>query len=239
MTLATFRSLVAAYMQRDETTFTYGALNLLTQAANMARRWAECQRNFELCRCQAQVANVHYQNGAQLSAATLKGTATSVLVKSIEKGFLPFSSGGGEFPIEVITRAKHIERVQRYYERQVNTAPVDLAATNVTSYFSLVRHGDLIYLTPSDSENLGSTTITVYLDIVKWLPEYSGDSDTDFFLDYCSHFMLLRTVHMLNFLIKEDQRMPVSEKEMATAWQSVIAWDSSMIMNSAEDASLD
>lgn len=239
MTLATFRTLVASYMQRDESTFIYSGMNLLTHAANMARRWAERQRNFELCRTTAQVTNVHYTNGALLTTATLKGTATAVLVKAVEKAFLPFSDGSGEFPIDVITRAKHVEKIQRYYQKQATTTPEDSDPTNYSSTFALVRHGDLIYITPSDSTALGSATITVYLDIVKWLPEYSGDSDTDFFLDYCSDFMLLRTVHMLNFLIKEDLRMPVSKDEMAVAWQSVIAWDSSMIMNSAEDASLD
>jgi len=239
MTLAEFRSCVAAYMQRDETTFTYGGTNLLTQAANMARRWAERKRNFEMSKCTAQITSVHYTNGALLSAMVLKGTATSVAAKTLNKAFLPFTDGSGEFPIDIITREKHVERIERHYEQYITRNPRETAPSTMVAYFAVVRHGDYVYICPADSTALGGETLTVYFDIVRWLPDYSANGDTDFLLTYCSDFMLVQTVYMLNFMIKEDQRIPISNNLRADMWQSVVEWDSSMIMNSAEDASLE
>jgi hypothetical protein len=234
-----FKHCVSAYMQRDATVFDNEGTNLITQAANMARRWAERNHNFEACKTTSQIASVHYQNGALLSAMTLRGTVTPVAVKSLEKAFLPFTDGNGEFPIDVISREKHIQRLQRHYDMMRTTDPKETAPNSTVSSFAVVRHGDMIYVNPADSAALGNTVIPVYFDIVRWLPEYTLDADHDFFLDYCADFMLLRTVYMLNFMIKEDARMPVNITLMKEAWDSILVCDNNIILNASEDASLD
>jgi hypothetical protein len=225
-------------MQRDESVFVVGTTNLITQAANMARRFAERQHNFEMSKVQAQIASVHYTNGALLSTAKLRGTVTSVDVKAIEAAFLSFSDGSGEFPIEVMSRQKHVARIARHYEQARTTNRRESMPSPLAS-FTLVRYNDLVYITPGDATALGGTTVVLSMDVVQWLPPYVGDTDSDFFLNYCADYMLLGTVHMLNFMIKEDVRVPVSEKLMASSWQSLLCWDANIVMNAAEDVELD
>lgn len=239
MTLAQFRSCVAAYMQRSESTFVYDGVNLLTQAANMARQYVERTRNFEMCKTSAQITSVDITNGALLSSMVLRGTVTPVVAKSISAAFLGFSTSTGEFPIEMMTREAHIARLSRQYDRMVTRNPQQNSPAEMMGFFSLVRHGDYIYIHPGDITALGSQTVTVYFDIVKWLPEYVADSDTDFLLTYGRDYMLFKTIQMLNFMIKEDQRVPVSTAMLQEAYNSIVSWDSTMITNSVNDNELD
>jgi len=228
-------------MQRSETSFTYGTVNLLTQAANMARKWAERERNFEMCKTTAQITSVSLTSGALLSSMVARGTTTPLAVKSINKAFLSLSGGIGEFPISMISRETHVERLARHFDQVRNVSDTSKMCnrTNLMNYFTLVRHGDYIYITPADPVALGGDNVIVYFDVVKWLPDYVADGDTDFLLTYCEDFMLFKTVQMLNFMIKEDQRVPISDKMLAESYKSVVSWDSTMIANTVDDVNLD
>lgn len=238
MTLGTFKAMVAAFMQRDASVFFVGGVDLLTQAANMARRWAERQHNFELCKTTGAVS-IHYTNGALRSAIHVVGSETLLPVKAIQKAYLPYDDGSGYFPIEILTRDAHISAVSRHYEMAMSTDPNATEPPASRSFFSLVQHGETLYVVPADSDALGGDTIEVRLDVVKWLTEYSADSDSDFFLNYCADWLLLKVVYILNFFLKEDMRVAISDKAMEKAWAAVLAWDSNQVLNAAEDVQLD
>jgi hypothetical protein len=245
MTLAQFRTTVAAFMQRDEASFTVGGTNLLTRCINMARRWAERQRNFELCKVSAYLPSVHYTDGAALSGTVLlSDKVTPVVTKTILRAYLPFvadnqHAAGTTFPVDLISHDAYITRIQKHYENVYTTDPRTQLSMPRTSYFSVFRWGEYIYAAPADPTALGGTTFAMGLDVVKWLPAYALDADTDFFLEYCEDFLLMRTVHFLNYMLKEDQRVPVSANALADSWQTVVAWDSSLILNSSQDANLE
>ena len=246
MTLAEFKVTVAAYMQRDATSFVVGTTDLLTRSINMARRWAERQRNFELCKLAAYLPAVDTINGKALSATVkMSDRITPVAVKTVLKGYLPVTVGGipninPSFPIDVISREKLLMESQRAYgnvTQITNYAPPQ--QTSSFNGFRLVRWEEMVYITPNSPELLGAATINLGMDVVQWLPAYVATDSTDFFLEYCEDFMLFRTVAFLNTMIKEDQRVPISASFLKDSWQTVIAWDSSLISNSAEDANLD
>ena len=229
-------------MQRDEAVFELGTVDLLTRAINQARRWAERKRNFELCRVQTKLTAVNLQDGASLSTAVLASDGvTTVNIKSIAKAFLPFSNGSGMFPVDVISRDAHVRRLQKRYENIQAADPTTRVPPipSTVSYFTVVRTADKLYVTPADATVFGATTVDVYLDAFKWLPEYMCDADTDFFLDYCEDWLLFRSVYQLNMMLKEDVRVPISREALVEAWQSVIEWDTNLVQNYMEDANLD
>lgn len=237
--------MVAAFMQRGEDSFIIGETNLLTQCANMSRRWAERQRNFEMSKVSAYLPSVHYTNGAPLSnVVLLSDKVTKVSVKSILFAYLPFvpdatHAAGTMFPIDVISHEKFVERMQRHFEGVYQRDQRSRTSQPRVGYFSAMRHGDYMFITPSDLDALGGETVDLGLDIVKWLPDYVDDEDTDFLLEHCVDFMLFRTVVFLNLKLKEDERISISQKALDDSWQTVVCWDSSLISNSAEDANLD
>lgn len=243
-TFAEMKAQVAAYMQRSPTSFvhTYGSttVDLLGKAVNQARKWMELERNFEMCRVQCEL-DVDLENGTDIGDMTLLDGVTAVSVKALAKAFLPITdSTEGWFPIDIITREKHVERVARYYSKVTNLADVSKTYTELVPYFAVVRMGDLIYLTPADTTVLNNLDpVTVRFDAYKWLADYSADGDTDFLLTHCETYMLLRSAYQLNFFLKDDQRINISNAVMDKEWHSVVAWDSNLVVCDTSDANLD
>ena len=240
-TFAEMKTMVAAYMQRDATTFTVNAVDLLGKAVNQARKWAEMERSFELNRVQTQLA-ISLQNGTDISGMVLASDGTTpVTVKSIIKGFLALPDAAtAVFPIDVITRDKHLERVERHYDRVNNLTDLPKGTPNFVGYMAVVRLGNLLYLAPNDSTLYNNaTSVTVKFDSYKFLADYSADGDTDFFLTTCENFMLLRSCYQLNFFLKDDQRVPISAAVMESAWNAVVRWDANLVEADCADANLD
>jgi hypothetical protein len=252
MILSEFRGLVAAFMQRAESTFIHGGVNQLTGAVNMARRWAERSRNFEYCKTSVLLSALSLTNGKALSdAVQFNDRTTPIDIKTVLKAFLPFTVDGvatttPTYPIDVVSYEAHIERMQRYYEGQASSNPQTKYITTGTSsltlptaYWHAFQYDGSLYIAPTDTSTFTEDTIDVGLSVIKWLDPYVDDDDTDFFLEYCSDWLLMRTVYMLNFMIKEDMRVPVSAKAMEETWLSVQKWDANIIVQSTNENSLD
>ena len=243
MTFAQFKTMVAAFMQRDASTFVYGSFDWLTYAINMARKASERKRDFELCRTQAQVT-VNLTTGVALSTAVLcsDGT-TAVSIKSIRKAFTPDHNSLLYYPIRVTSREKYTNMLDRVYQNHDfdRAASQDLYyEPGVTSPY-LVREADQVYLCPASTTMYGSTTnVLVKMDVIKWLADYSADGDTDFFLTHCVEYMLFKTVSLLQPFLKEDVRAPLALSQLKEAWLSVVAWDGQLVSAaSSDDTNLD
>lgn len=240
MTFGVFKKMIAAYMNRDLVTFTVNDVDLIARAVNQARRWAERQHNFEYSRTSARIDKLHFTDGALLSLTVEDlNQVVPVSVKVIERAFLPFSDGSGWFPVDVVSRDKHMQRVKRHYDNVLTTDPKKMPETQKLSFWTIVRWGDRVYVSPADSDALGGETVVLRMDVVKWLPEYANDSDNDFFLDFCEDFLKFRTIYELNFMLKEDLRISISASALQDSWKTVKAWDASIIDGSSEDAELD
>jgi hypothetical protein len=240
------RAAIASYMQRSLASFSQThedgtTVDLLSLVINAARKNAELTRNFELNRVQAQLI-VDLQNGAHIDNMTLLDGVTAVRCKSVAKAFLPIadSNGDGYFPIDVMNREKHLERVARFYSQTTQLGDVTQRYTHRVPYFAIVRIGDVLYLTPNDATRLNNADpITVRFDIYQWLPDYTVAADTDFLIQHCWNWMLLRSVYQLNFFLKDDLRIPLSDKVMEREWQTIVAWDSNLVVANSTDADLD
>lgn len=239
MTLGTFRSLLAGFMNRDPGTFVVHNVNMLDRAANQARKWAERQHRFECARASAVIRGVSLTDGGLLSSAVSVGEPGRLLkVRTIERAFLPFQDNTGQFQIEVVSRDSDMREKGRAFKNVQTTDPRTIKPWVGSGTFRLVRHNNLIYLSPFD-QTTSSTNRDVFMDVVVWLPDYVKDDDNDFFLEHCEDFMVLRSVYQLNFMLKEDQRVVISAKAMEELWETVLKVDNDAVTGSCDDANLE
>jgi hypothetical protein len=91
--------------------------------------------------------------------------------------------------------------------------------------------------------------VQVICDTLHWLPPYADPpplpqppSDwigrTDFFINYCTDWMLYRSIQELNLFLKEDQRQPISVRMVEDAWETVKTWNADLATTS-DDLYLD
>lgn len=239
MNFGDFKTMVAAFMQRDASSFVYGSLDYLAQAINMARKASERKRDFEVCRVQAQLT-VDQTTGTDISGAVLASDGTTpVSVKTVKFAWVPDHNGTLYYPIRVITREKYVHML----DRAVQSHDFD-RAPSTTSYNELllsspflVREGDTVYLAPVSETAYGSyPTVVVKMDVIKWLADYSATTDTDFFLTHCAEYMLFKTVSLLQPFLKEDVRVPLALTQLAEAWRTVVSVDSQLVAAGSSDA---
>jgi len=171
-------SAVAGFLQRDRAVFNRaGVWDNLLQACNNARLQTERLIDFELSRVSVQVLNVSLTTGGSLTSATLLDGTTAVAVKKIIYPFLTFVNGVGSFPIDLMSRDRWLDRQHRRFVNAMPTDQVDkILQTNAP--LALVQQANTIYVVPADSRTLGGDTITVYLDVYKWLPSYGATTIT-------------------------------------------------------------
>ena len=222
-------------MHRPTTAFVVYGQDVLLQAINNAKNFAQRNIDFELSKVYAQLASVSPTNGANLSGLVLFGTATPVVAKSLKQAFL--SNGSTQYPIEFTSRDSHINRLKRRYTENLtdNSPQTHLSETTP---LSLVQVGDTVYLVNYGTGQAGSTT--VYFDVVKWLPDFDGVTvnETNFLLTYCFDYMLFRTIYELNFFLKEDARVELTAKVLNEIWENMKSWNSTIIGNSVNDGEL-
>ena len=226
-------------MKRSSAALTTDSLDCLGAAINGARKFSERIYDFELNRVPAKVT-VDFAAGAAITSVTdMNGTALSV--KTIKQAFVPY--GANAMPVRFISRDAYVERIARTFKDSYNPTQVDPDSNLPVSEITLVRFGSTLFLSPNTPDSYGTpgaTNIIVYLDVIKFLPDYTLDADTDFFLDQCYDYLAFRTLETLNAFLKEDQRIPVSTKLMAAAWKSVVEWDQNLVqLSSTNVATLD
>jgi hypothetical protein len=230
------RKAVAAYMNREASAFIVDGADNLNRAINNAKNFCQRSIDFEYARAFATVANVSLTTGGSLDNAVLYGTATAVVVKSIEQPYFALTAGG-EFPVSMISRADWAKRQQRRFAN-VESLRSGEVPTSANHTIGIVQYGKTIYVVPADTAFFGASTTNVHMDIIQWIPDFSDVAGTSFLLDHCFDFLQFRSIYELNFFLKEDQRVPVSKSALDEVWNNVVQWNATIVGNST-DATLD
>lgn len=232
MTYANFAAEVAAYLNRSTASLTVNGVDLVLSAANKAKAEAQRRRNFKMARTNAFV--VASMDGTLLSTARTTPVSTGgvlVGVKVVEFVWL-YATIGASY-----RRARRVPMITPgdlalYYpqgtERDWQSPPPTVPYWDVAEMRAYIR-GQTIYLTGAAP----SGTAYLYLDVIQYLPDYTG-SNTDFFLDYHSDWLLAKTLDYLNIYIKDDQRVMISQSRLEAAWTSVCSFDDSYAEDSAD-----
>ena len=238
MTYSEFKLFVCAALQRRASDFVVDSTDLLKLSVNMARKNIERKRDFEMSKTVVEL-DVPVGGSADLGDAVLFGTDTAVSIKSILNVQIS-TDGTNYFPIDYIGRQTHFHQVSRAYDGLTEADEQISRQPTATGTFKLVRMGNTVYLSPSDTDSYsGATTVKVKMDVVKWLDDYASDDATDFLLEHCVDYLMLETFRYLQMFIHDDARLKVSDDALGKAWHAVVAWDSNLTVGDVVDATLD
>ena len=167
------------------------------------------------------------------TAHTYTGTATvtvgtaGVSIKRVATVALPVS--GGYWPIEFLSNDEWLGRLRRGIGRQAYDSSKTLSGLGVATNNPLAyQNGQIIYLWP---ETL-TLPITAQLNAVRWMPDYTAGTDTDFFTQFGHDALLWHAVLSLNkmwrrFVDRQEQNVDEAavQKLADEAAQAMIAWD--------------
>jgi hypothetical protein len=217
-TYANFKLDIAAFMNRSATALTIGGRDMILAASNMAKAEAQRRHDFKYNRARAFISTS--LAGAALSdAKTTPGGATAITIKLVEGAWLYTTVSSSYYRTERIPFITSGDQRLYYPTGDVGTmiAP-NSPPQYVPQSLACWIQGPSIYLT-------GTTTAqAIMLDVIKWMDDYDG-SNSDFLLTQGYDWLVLKTLDYLNFLLKDDQRYPISVRRLETAWDSLISWD--------------
>lgn len=236
LTYGDHRDKVCAYMTRDPGVFvTPGGRDLVLAATNDARHWAVQMVNFEYCRAIASLT-LALNAATPLSSAVYWGTTTPISINFVEQPYIVAAGAVSIYsgiPIKWYTRSK--DAFFSYLDRQATPPlvpigtpliPVDPTLQAPMLELALFQVGPNVYPSAAFVQQFpGVNTTQIGLDVYDFLPDYVNANDTDFFLTFCSNWLMYRTIYQLNMFLKEDQRVGLSAKVLDDAWTGVQAWN--------------
>jgi hypothetical protein len=241
MTLADLKGKVAGYLglsvAGDTAKYTLNSVDLLLEGINAAKRRAQRLHDFELAKCSADLS-VAVATGGSLANAKLHGTNTAVTVKKVLDAFFPVN--GSARPVRFVGRESQVkDSAERYSTLSVQESP----AWTFTDPW-VVQFGDTLQLYPQSQTVWGGATITLYLDVVQWLPDYSGSVTSDFFLTYGSEYLFWQAVCECNHLVKEfvyrqEGNLTPPEKQAENAWLDLLNWNAGLMSTGADSYDLE
>lgn len=233
MNFVEVKKTVAAYLSRPTSVFVVDGVDLLSNAINLARKHAEKLIDFEFNKARAKLPSVSVSTGALFSSIVdLDGNP--IRTKGIERAWVTDSSLARRQPLEILSSNAWESRLARRFDQ---TDPrLDPPSREIASP-TLILHGDRLYVEPSTMYGTG-TTVDLRLHVVKWLPDYSADGDTDFILDIGAEWIIYRSIQQLNFHLKEDQRLELQAQVVADAWESLRRWNNSVVLSRTEELDL-
>jgi hypothetical protein len=217
MNVDNFKLLVSGFMNRDAGSFILNSIDCLLESINMAKLTAQRDQDFNVMKGRAFL--VTNADGADFTtAATVTPGGIAVKVKRVRNAFTYSTTGG------VYTRtAKFRWTTPESYEKDQlpSVATTSSVYSPITQQFIYVD-GSKLFLTAT------AASTSLYLSSYNFLPDYVNGGAEDFFLDKGRDWMMLKTMQLLNFYLKEDQRVAISNSAVAAAWDSLLRYDNGL-----------
>jgi hypothetical protein len=233
MTIANFKLMVAAYMNRTAASLVVSSQDLLLQAMNDARRAAQRAHAFELLRTEDAYLTTS-QAGADWTTGckTTPGGATALLMRRVDE---VWNYGTATTPSTHYPRTTRMDfGYSGEFKRELPTndsaliRPQDYIISRKFAYCV----GTKLYVTTVTAET------TYKLVGIQWLDDLTGAESADVFLTYYTDWFKYATIAALNIYLKDTERFPVDVNVMEAMWQNVKNHDGS-IANMGESATLD
>lgn len=170
--------------------------------------------------------------GAATGVATVAGATSVISIREIDSIQIP-DTAGNLFSIEFMTNDEWNARIRRQIGRQVYDPTKTLAQMGVSVVNPIAyQQGQTIFLYPATQFTF---PFVVTINVTRFMPDYTQDSDTDFFTQYAPDYLQWRAILEGNKLWQEfvvKQEGSVSEdaiKELAqTALSALLIWDNSI-----------
>ncbi len=236
MTIADFKTRVAAIVNRDASLFTVGGVDNLLQAMNDVRRAAQRDHTFQLLKkdvfLDVSPAGSNWQTGCK----TTPGGATGVTMKRVD-GVWQYTTQAFSGGTQYLRTARLDSGVLGDFKR--NLPVYDTAQLIITNQPQWWTRSMFWY---TQGTNLFVTNITVtttYLvEGVTWLDDLTGAESPDMFLTYFTDWFTYATVAALNMYLKDNEKFPIDMTVMQRLWDSVKQMDGE-IANAGDWTNLD
>lgn len=241
---------VCGFMKRKPEDFVRPAgadtVDLLLQACNNARLYAERMVDFELSTEQAYLNMPDIMEGASLEDCITYDTReedeedqVAVRVKKIVTPFVT-NNTTDLIPVKLVSKKWWNEKVKRRVQ-MVNdrTPPLQTDDVLTTSEILLVQQGNTVFLYPASTNTFTNGAAQLALDVIAWLPPYIEGSEEDFLLEFAFDWMMYRAIYELNYFLKEDERVAISDKLMNDSWMALVKWNDELVASTSEDTNMD
>lgn len=226
---------IGAFMSRSTNVFVKDGVDALGNAINFSRKHAERLLDFEFNKDRARLPSVSAQTGALFSQIQdLSGQALNV--KGIERAWTADSNFNRVTPLHIYNSEAYENRQRRRVTLNRETMQ-PILESDVTEA-ALVLHGTRLYVQPLTVFNNAQTS-NLRLDVVKWMPDYVADGDTDFLMDVGAEWLMYRTILQLNFYLKEDERLKLQVGIVDQAWKTIESWNNSLVAARIDGVSID
>lgn len=232
MTYANFKDSVVSYMNRAAAAVvTTGSLDLVLQAMNDARRWAQREYTFDGNATQAFVSLSMIPKSMLTDFKTTPALSTTVAVKRVDALWEYATSTVGATTVYYPTRQIELRR-RNALKPFVPSDPLATALSAPANNSFAYVHGSNIAHT-----NLSVAT-TVMADIIAFLADHDGGASEDIFLTYYTDWLKWATLANLNVWLKDSERTVIDQNLVAATWASVKRHDAQQSL-SIDDLSLD
>lgn len=177
-------------------------------------------------------AGSYTATGTSTGTATVAAANAIVEVKSIQDVQLP-QAGGTYYSTEFMSQDELNARIRRQIGRQPYNPALTLTELGVSTDNPIAyQQGQIIYLYPPSSFTF---PVTVQLNLIQFLPDYTSDTDSDFFVQNAPEFLLWQTILDNNKIFRQfvpRQQGNVDESAVAeyasNAMKALIQWDIDM-----------
>lgn len=237
MTIANFKVMVEAWLNRSTGSFTVNSFDCLLAAMNDARRAAQRDHDFELLRTQdcfltTSAAGADWSTGCK----TTPGGATAVLMKRIDSVWQYSTT-----TISASTAYLPTARVpfDTSGDLKRNLPVVDTAFLTVNQPNPFIQNqfayavGTKLYV-----NGVNTTTATYKLFGIKWSDDLTGAESPDIFLTYFTDWFRIATIAALNTYLKDSERFMIDVTMLNRSWEAVKQMDGT-IANMGEQSNLD
>ena len=177
-------------------------------------------------------SGVYTAAGAYTGAATVAAVTGTVSIKRISSIQLPIADSD-YLPVEFLTNDEWNLRVRRQTGLPRYNTAKNLQQLGVySSYPVCYQHGQSIYLVPASQYTF---PVLTRLDVVRFMPDYTAYTDSDFFTNYAADFLQWEALigtnkYFKEFAEREEGNLDESElTEMRDrAFEAVINWDNAL-----------
>ena len=234
MDIGTIKSVAAGYLQKAPADFVVNGVDLLLVALNNARKKAELLHDFNANRVNAQI-QVDPTNGVDISTAVLKGTSTPVALKEFITFYLADPNGEiplyhhGKKSLAVWMKERNWNARGRYLSTEVRYPDDQYLRVLRIGPTEVYIDGTKIHIQPTQSD-----TTTLYIDGVRWMDDYTQDTDTDWITTHGGSYLQWACVCEVNYLTSTftpnfDGNLSPPEKLREQALDLLVQWDSFQI----------
>ena len=237
---------IATYLQQRINDYVVDGVDMLLDQINESHRDMQTQYDFQYSRVTVD-ALIDIQNGCALTPLPLHGTQNLVSVKKVLQPWATDASGNDR-PLKFVDRDWQREDLrERWYGIPTPFAPVQRDIPSYPTFYEtyVVQMAQTLFLYPSSTVIFPQNPVPIFLDVIRFFPDYVDDDDNpDFLMQYGSDYLTWDVVCRLNVFNKEF--VPRQEGNVApptdlrdAAWAKLIAWDGQLITTGTSGLTLD